>query len=241
MEFKIFKDYNDLSAFAAEIVIDQITTKQNTVLGLATGSSPMGLYEYLITAYKASRVDFSNVTTFNLDEYYGLSSEDPQSYHTFMFRELFNKVNINPLNVNIPQGIGQVEHLCVEYDAKLAAYSIDLQILGIGTNGHIAFNEPGTSFETKTHYVKLRDTTIDDNSRLFDNITDVPTHAISMGLKSIMNSRKIILIASGKNKALAINNLINGPISIDNPSSILQNHDDVTILIDEAAASQLNQ
>lgn len=205
-----------------------------TVLGLATGSTPETLYQEMIK----SDVDFSNMTSVNLDEYIGLGGDDPQSYRYFMNQHLFNAKPFK--ETFVPNG--KAEDLVAEgkrYDEVIATHPIDLQILGIGRNGHIGFNEPGTSFDATTHVVELTESTIEANKRYFDKVEDVPTHAMSMGIGSIMQSKKIVLLAFGEAKADAIKGMIEGPVTEELPASALQNHDNVIVIVDQAAASKL--
>ena len=219
--------------------IDLINSKKDCVLGLATGSTPEGVYAKLIDANKEGKVSFKDVTTFNLDEYVGLEDSHPQSYRYFMNNHLFLHVDINLDKTHVPGNKGDENDLSV-YDENIKKHGgIDLQLLGIGSNGHIAFNEPGTPFNTLTHVVTLKESTIKDNSRFFNSIDEVPTSAITMGLESIMNAKKIILMAFGKNKAQAICEMFTKDANVDLPASILQNHKDVTIYCDEDAASLL--
>ena len=227
-----------LSKLIAEEFIKVINNKPNAVLGLATGTSPLGVYANLVKANKEGRVSFKRCTTFNLDEYVGLEGTHNQSYRYFMNDNLFNHIDINKENTNVLLGVGDYKAFMNKYDDMIKqAGGIDIQILGIGSDGHIAFNEPGTAFDSLTHETELTEQTIKDNSRLFNDISEVPTRAVTMGLKSIMNARKIVLIATGKNKAKAVYGLIKGPISEDMPCSILQRHPDVTIYVDEEAYS----
>jgi glucosamine-6-phosphate deaminase len=237
----IAKDYHELSKKAANLLASQITLKPNSVLGLATGSTPMGAYSELIRIYKEGNISFSEVMTFNLDEYYGLDKENTQSYYYFMMENLFKHVNMNKNNIYIPDGRAKdINNECIEYEYKIMqAGGIDLQLLGIGRNGHIGFNEPDVKFEAQTHLVTLDDDTIEANSRFFTAMEDVPRRAISMGIKTIMHSRKIILLANGEEKAETINNMINGKITPELPASVLQLHPDVVVLLDEKAASRL--
>lgn len=243
MRIIIVKDYEELSKKAAHLLASQITLKPNSVLGLATGSTPVGTYGELVRIYKEGDISFSEIATFNLDEYYGLSKENSQSYYYFMRENLFKHVNINMDNVHIPDGRAEnIEQECIEYEKKIKqAGGIDLQLLGIGRNGHIGFNEPDVKFEAQTHLVTLDEDTIEDNSRFFDSLEEVPRRAISMGIKTIMHSRKIVLLASGEEKAETIHNMINGKITPELPASVLQLHPDVVILLDERAASRLNR
>lgn len=227
-----------LSQLIAEDFIKVINNKPHAVLGLATGTSPLGVYANLVKANKEGRVSFKSCTTFNLDEYVGLEGSHNQSYRYFMNENLFNHIDINKEKTNVLLGVGDYKSFMNKYDDMIKdAGGIDIQILGIGSDGHIAFNEPGTSFDSLTHETELTEQTIKDNSRLFNDISEVPTRAVTMGLKSIMNAKKIVLIATGKNKAKAIYGLIKGSISEDMPCSILQKHPDVTIYVDEDAYS----
>ena len=239
MRVIITVNYEEMSKKAAEIVKKQIKEKPNTVLGLATGSTPLGMYKHLIEMYKRGEIDFSNVITFNLDEYIGLSPDHPQSYHYFMFHNFFNHINIKKENVHIPNGIAEdLEEECRKYEEEIEkAGGIDLQILGIGINGHIGFNEPDESIETKTHVVTLTEKTINANKRFFKSAEEVPRKAITMGLGSIMKAKKIVLLASGKNKAEAIKETIKGQLTTKVPATVLALHPDVTIIIDKEAAS----
>lgn len=239
MRVIITVNYDEMSKKAAEIVKKQIKEKPNTVLGLATGSTPLGMYKHLIEMYKRGEIDFSNVITFNLDEYIGLSPDHPQSYHYFMFHNFFNHINIKKENVHIPNGIAEdLEEECRKYEEEIEkAGGIDLQILGIGINGHIGFNEPDESIETKTHVVTLTEKTINANKRFFKSAEEVPRKAITMGLGSIMKAKKIVLLASGKNKAEAIKETIKGQLTTKVPATVLALHPDVTIIIDKEAAS----
>ncbi len=236
---KVVVGSNDkISKLIAEDFINVVNKKENAVLGLATGTSPLQVYANLVKANKEGRVSFKKCTTFNLDEYVGLEGTHNQSYRYFMNENLFNHIDIDKKNTNVLLGVGNYKKFMNQYDDMIAkAGGIDIQILGIGSDGHIAFNEPGTSFDSLTHETELTEQTIKDNSRLFNDISEVPTRAVTMGLKSIMNARKIVLIATGKNKAKAVYGLIKGPISEDMPCSILQKHKDVTVYVDEDAYS----
>lgn len=227
-----------LSKLIAEDFIEVVLKKPNAVLGLATGTSPLGVYANLAQACKEGKVSFKNCTSFNLDEYVGLEGTHNQSYRYFMNENLFKHIDIDIANTNVLKGVGDYKEFMSEYDGMIEkAGGIDIQILGIGSDGHIAFNEPGTSFDSLTHETELTEQTIKDNSRLFNDISEVPTRAVTMGLKSIMNAKKIVLIATGKNKAKAVYGLIKGPIVESMPCSILQKHNDVTIYVDEDAYS----
>ena len=228
----------EISALIAEEFIKQVNAKPNSVLGLATGTSPLQVYADLVKANKEGRVSFKDVATFNLDEYIGLEGTHNQSYRYFMNDNLFNHIDIDKAKTHVLKGVGDYEAYMKQYDDEIASFGgIDLQILGIGSDGHIAFNEPGTPFDSLTHIAELTESTIKDNSRLFNDISEVPTKAVTMGLKSIMNARKIVLIATGKNKAKAIYDLLKGPKTEEVPCSILQDHPDCTIYCDEAAYS----
>ena len=228
----------EISRLIAEEFIKQVNKKPNSVLGLATGTSPLKVYANLVKANKEGRVSFKDVATFNLDEYIGLEGTHNQSYRYFMNENLFNHIDIDKAKTHVLKGVGDYLAYANQYDDEIKSFGgIDLQILGIGSDGHIAFNEPGTSFDSLTHVAELAESTIVDNSRLFNDIKEVPTKAVTMGLKSIMNARKIVLIATGKNKAKAIKALLTGPKTIDNPASVLQDHKDCTIYVDEEAYS----
>ena len=242
MRIIVVDNYEEMSKKAAKMIASQVILKPNSILGLATGDTPLGMYKELIKLYNENEVDFNDVRTFNLDEYYGLNRENPQSYYNYMMSNLFNHININIKNINVPSGMAKdVDEACREYEEKIReAGGIDMQVLGIGGNGHIGFNEPDVNFEAETHLVNLDEQTIEANSRFFDSIEDVPVKAISMGIKTIMNSKKIILLANGISKAEAIEKALQGKINPSVPASILQLHNDVTIIIDKEAASGLD-
>ena len=232
----VIGDNAKISRLIAEEFIKQVNEKPNSVLGLATGTSPLEVYANLVKAYQEGRVSFKDVVTFNLDEYIGLDGTHNQSYRYFMNVNLFDKIDINKNNTHVLKGTGDYLDYAKKYDDLIASFGgIDLQILGIGSDGHIAFNEPGTSFDSLTHVAELAESTIVDNSRLFNDISEVPTSAVTMGLKSIMNAKKIVLIATGANKAKAIKNLLRGDKTEEVPCSILQDHPDVTIYVDQDA------
>ncbi|WP_054252446.1 glucosamine-6-phosphate deaminase [Neofamilia massiliensis] len=241
MKIFVVKNYEELSQMAADLVAKEMAAKDPIVLGLATGSTPEGMYEILARMYDQGKLDFSHVTSFNLDDYLGIDENNDQSYRYFMNKHLFSKVNIKKENTFVPPAMTKdPTQAGLDYDQKiLDAGGIDLQILGIGINGHIGFNEPGPAFVGPTHGIKLTEETIKANSRFFESIDDVPREAITMGMKSILNARKIILVANGKNKADAIFKTVKGPITPEVPSSILQLHNDLTIIVDEEAASML--
>ena len=236
----IINSKENCAKIAAREYAALLSSKPDAVLGLATGSTPEELYKELIAMYNAGEISFKQVTSYNLDEYVGLTGEHPQSYRYFMDDKLFNHVDINKDNTHVPCGIDMTNEKAAQYDKEIeAAGGIDLQLLGVGNNGHIAFNEPGTELDSVTHVVKLTQSTLEANKRFFDSIDDVPTHAVCMGIKTIMNARKIILMAYGKNKAEAIKAAVTGPIDPKVPASILQLHPDCTIVADEEALSLL--
>lgn len=225
-------DYYDLSRKAANVISAQVILKPDCVLGLATGSTPVGTYKQLVEWYKKSDIDFSKVTTVNLDEYCGLSPENNQSYRYFMNQNFFNLVNIDKKNTYVPDGLAKdYEEECLRYDKLISSLGgIDLQLLGIGRNGHIGFNEPDISFEKTTHVVDLDESTIKANARFFDTIEEVPKKAITMGIRSIMQAEKILLIANGPDKKEIIEKALHGPVTPDVPASILQFHPDLTVV-----------
>ncbi len=229
------ENYEQLSRQAANLIAAQVILKPDSVLGLATGSTPIGAYAELIKMYENGDVDFKNVTTVNLDEYCGLTPDNDQSYRYFMNKHLFSKVNVNPEKTNVPSGIAaDPEAECVRYDKLIEDLGgIDLQLLGIGHNGHIGFNEPDDKYTKETHIVKLGESTIEANSRFFDSYDDVPKQAITMGIKSIMNAKKVLLIASGKDKQEIVKKAFYGPVTPAVPASILQLHPDLTVIVCE--------
>lgn len=241
MRIIIAENYQEMSNKAAAMVASQIILKPNSILGLATGDTPLGMYKELIKLYNNKQIDFSEAKTFNLDEYYGIGKENNQSYYYYMMKNLFNHININKENINIPNGMASdIEEECLYYEKRIKEVGgIDIQVLGIGVNGHIGFNEPDVNFEAQTHLVNLDEKTIESNSRFFQSIEEVPTKAISMGIKTIMHAKKIILLANGVSKAEAIFQTVNGKISPEIPASILQLHQDVTIIVDKEAGSKL--
>lgn len=240
MKVIITENYAEMSKKAAEVVIELLKEKPTCVLGLATGSTPIGLYENLIKAYENGEVSFSGVTSANLDEYVGLSKDHDQSYAYFMRHNLFDHVDIKSENLNIPDGSKQdLDEECARYSAFLESHPQDLQVLGIGSNGHIGFNEPGTPFDSKTHVVNLTQSTIKDNSRLFSSVEEVPVKAVTMGIAEIMKSKKILIMASGKNKADAVYRTVNGDVTEACPSSVLKNHPDCILIVDKEAARLL--
>lgn len=243
MKLIVVNNYEELSKVAAKEFSKVIKEKENAVLGLATGGSPVGMYKELIKMYEKKELNFSKITTVNLDEYIGLNPEHNQSYRYFMNNNLFNHINIDKSNTFVPNGLAEdLEAQCKEYDQKISELGgIDIQLLGVGNNGHIAFNEPNSELSSGTHIISLTDNTIEANARFFDNIDDVPRKAITMGVGGIMKAKKIILIASGESKAEAIKGIFSGKITTANPATMLQMHRDVTIIVDEAAAKLINK
>ena len=233
------KDYDDMSRKAANIMASVITLDPSCTLGLATGSTPIGLYNKLLAAYENGNLDFSKVHSINLDEYKGLSGDNDQSYRYFMNHNLFDYVNIDKANTNVPNGLEpDSDKACEAYNEIIhAAGGIDIQLLGLGRNGHIGFNEPCDHFPKETHCVDLTASTIDANKRFFEKEEDVPRQAYTMGIQTIMQAKKVLLVASGADKADALAKTIEGPVPPEVPASILQFHPDVTIVADEAALS----
>ena len=240
MQIHVYQNQALAAEAAATLIASQIMSKPNTVLGLPTGSTPVLTYCELIRMNREGVVDFSQVTTFNLDEYVGLEGTHPQSYRYFMNDNLFNHVNINKANTNVPSGIGDVEANAVAYEEAIAAAGgIDLQFMGIGRNGHIGFNEPADSYTDGTSIIELTESTINANKRFFDSADEVPRKAISMGVGTIMRARKCLLIATGVDKAEAVHTLVKGKISPNLPASALRMHANAIIVLDAAAASLL--
>ncbi len=235
------KDYEEMSRKAAGIVSAQIIMKPDCVLGLATGSTPVGLYKQLIEWYRNGDLDFSGVRTVNLDEYKGLSRENDQSYYYFMHQNLFDHVNIPVENTHLPNGMEpDSEKECRRYEELIQSMgSVDLQLLGIGHNGHIGFNEPADAFDKLVHCVNLTQSTIEANKRFFASAEEVPRQAYTMGIQTIMRSKKILIIANGEGKADIVRDAFFGPITPMVPASVLQLHNDVTLVADEAALSKI--
>ena len=236
----VCENYDEVSKEAFK-VMKTVLDKGNPVLGLATGSSPVGLYKEMIRDHKENGTSYKNILTWNLDEYVGIPRTHEQSYWTFMHENLFNFIDIPEENIHVPVGESEDEEAeCVKYEESMKGHTVDIQVLGIGSDGHIAFNEPGTPFDSLTHLMDLTEHTRKDNARFFDNdINQVPKRSITMGLASIMRAKKIIVIATGENKAEAVYGMLKGPKTTDCPASILQDHPDVTVLLDKAAASKL--
>ena len=237
----ITNSYEEMSQKAADIIIELLKKKPNSILGLATGSTPLGLYKILISKYNEGLISFKDVQTFNLDEYCDIPKEHEQSYFTYMNKNLFNHIDINKNNTHLPKGEGDSKLNSENYEKELNKIKIDIQLLGIGSNGHIGFNEPGTDFNLGVHEVVLTENTIKDNARFFENdINKVPKKAITMGIKNILDAETIILIANGKNKANAIKNIMSGVVDKNIPASALNLHKGkVYVIVDKEAASLL--
>ena len=233
------KDYQDMSRKAANIISAQIIMKPDCVLGLATGSTPVGTYRQLIEWYEKGDLDFSRVSTVNLDEYRGLAHTDPQSYYYFMQENLFDHVNIDKTATHVPDGTNpDAADACVKHEQIIKSLGgIDLQLLGLGNNGHIGFNEPGAAFEKETHLVDLAESTIRANARFFTSIDEVPKQAYTMGIRTIMQAKKILVVVSGESKADIVSRAFFGPVTPEVPASILQMHPDFTLVGDEEALS----
>jgi len=241
MEVTICKDYDEVSRLAAQIVAAAVQAVPDAALGFATGSSPVGLYKELIRMHKEEGLDFSQVTTFNLDEYYGLDEDHPQSYRTFMNENLFNHINVPMEQTHVPSGTAEdwVE-ACEAYEDMIEDVGgIDVQVLGIGSDGHVAFNEPGSSLGSRTRRVYLTPQTIEDNARFFERREDVPTSAISMGVATILEAATCVMVVSGANKAPALAAAVEGPVTCMNAASALQWHPDTWVFCDEGAAADL--
>ncbi len=240
MKILIAENMEEFDNLGASIVADVINNKNDATIGFATGSTPIGMYQKLIDMYNDGKLSFKDITTFNLDEYVGLEKTHNQSYYYFMHDKLFDKVDIDENKVNFLSGTETDTFAeCKRYSDLLANNTIDLQILGIGANGHIGFNEPNTDFNSVTREVMLTEKTISDNARFFESIDDVPKSALTMGINEIMASKKIVLLANGKNKADAVYNMINGEVSAECPASVLQLHNDVVVILDKESASRI--
>jgi glucosamine-6-phosphate deaminase len=234
------KDYRDMSRKAANIISAQVILKPTCVLGLATGATPLGVYSQLIEWYRKGDVDFSETVTINLDEYVGLAPDDPRSYRYFMNENFFRHINVRQENTNVPDGMAPEADECARYEKVIRdSGGIDMQMLGIGHNGHIGFNEPGGAFEKDTHCVSLQESTIDANRRFFEKCGDVPRKAYTMGIRSIMQARRIVVIASGADKAAIVKEAFHGPITPQVPASVLQLHNNVTLVGDMDALSMI--
>jgi len=233
---KIIKvnDYEELSVKAAQIVAEKLKQLKQPILGLATGSTPIKTYENLVEKYRQGEISFANAITFNLDEYVGLSIEDPTSYHYFMDYHLFKHIDIKPENIHLPDGMAEdLEEECKNYEKMIENVGkIDLQILGLGLNGHIGFNEPGTSFSSRTHVVDLTPSTIEANARFFSSIDEVPKKALTMGIATIMDAKEILFLVNGEKKADILRKVVHGEVTEDVPASVLQRHPNVTLITD---------
>lgn len=237
MKVIVAKDYDELSKEAFKVMKDVLDAKEDAVLGLATGSSPEGLYAEMVEDHKNNGTSYKDVQTYNLDEYVGIDRNDPQSYYTFMNEHLFKDIDIDPENTHVP--FGDTAEDAKAYDDQVKG--VDIQLLGIGRNGHIGFNEPGTPFDSRTHIVDLTQSTLEANKRFFDNdINKVPKQAISQGIGTILDAEKILLLASGEDKADAIKALVEGEPTVECPATALADHDDVIVIVDKAAASKLS-
>ncbi|MDY4783890.1 glucosamine-6-phosphate deaminase [Pygmaiobacter massiliensis] len=234
-------DYSEMSRKAANIISAQVIMKPNCVLGLATGGTPLGTYAQLIEWYRKGDLDFAEVTTVNLDEYRGISKENPQSYWYFMHQNFFDHINIQPARVHLPDGANlDAQAVCEGYDSVIHELGgIDLQLLGLGRDGHIGFNEPNVAFELGTHCVELTESTIEANKRFFESKEDVPREAYTMGIKSIMQARKILMVVNGADKADVVKKAFFGPVTPEVPASILQMHPDFILVLDQEAAAQI--
>jgi glucosamine-6-phosphate deaminase len=243
MEVIIVHDYGEMSHVAAQIMRRQVIRKPDSVLGLATGTTPIGTYKELIRLYEQEGLDFSKVTTFNLDEYIGLPPAHPQSYHYFMHDQLFKHINVDRTRIFLPNGMAEdIDSHCLWYEEQIKrAGGIDMQLLGIGRDGHVAFNEPGSSLGSRTRLKSLTEETIADNSRFFDKREDVPGFAITMGVGTILQARDILILASGESKAAVCGKFIEGPVTAQVTASALQLHPHVIAVLDEAAAAQLKR
>lgn len=238
---KIVKCVNAEEAADKAFEVMKEFLKPGKVLGLATGSTPLGLYKRMVQDYKENGTSYKEIKSFNLDEYVGLPITHPESYYAFMHRNLFDQIDILEENTHVPSGLGEdLEGQAKHYDEMIDKDPVDIQLLGIGSDGHIAFNEPGTPFDSGTHITDLAESTIKDNARFFDNdMSKVPTKSVTQGIGTIMKAKNIILIATGANKAQAVKDMIEGPIDVACPASILQKHPNVTVFVDEPAASLL--
>lgn len=240
MKVIVVENYQQIGQLGAQIIAGVIKNNPNAVLGLATGTSPIGIYQNLVEMCQKGEISFANVKTVNLDEYVGLDGTHPQSYRYFMNDNLFNHVDIDKANTFVPNGVAEnLQEECTRYTTLVNNLVQDIQLLGIGSNGHIAFNEPGTPFDSTTHVVNLTENTIKDNSRLFEDISQVPTKALTMGIANIMNAKRILIVANGKNKAQAVYDMVKGQVNTTCPASVLQKHPDVTVIVDKDAASLL--
>jgi len=243
MEVIIKHSYEEISKVAAAMIAEVVRRKPRAVLGFATGTSPLGTYKELIRLHREEGLDFSQVVTFNLDEYIGLSKDNDQSYHYFMWENLFKHINILKANVHIPQGAAEnLYRHCIEYEEEIFDHGgLDIQLLGIGSNGHIAFNEPGSSLGSRTRIKTLDEKTRRDNARFFNSIDEVPRYCITMGIGTILEAEKLILLANGENKADAVMKTVEGPITASIPASAIQLHPNVTVIVDKTASGKLSR
>lgn len=240
MNIHILRSKHEIDRVVSNELIQLVKTNPACVLGLATGSTPLGIYGLLVKDHQNNHTSYQSVTTVNLDEYIGLEITHPETYHQFMHRNLFNHIDIKSSNTHIPNGLSQdMIQACLDYDQLLSKHVPDIQLLGIGANGHIGFNEPNTPFDSTTHIINLTQKTREDNARFFNNIDEVPTQAITMGIQNIMDAKKIILIATGASKAEAVYDMISGDVTPSLPASILQKHPNVDIYLDKDAAKLL--
>lgn len=230
-------DYEHMSSLAARYLIEKISTNPELILGLATGGTPEGTYKRLIEDHRMNGTSYKDITTYNLDEYVGFSPDNPNSYHAFMYKNLFSELDIQENNVHLPNGVAiDLVEECKAYEERIEENGgIDIQLLGMGSNGHIGFNEPGTSFEANTHLVELTQSTREANARFFTDIEDVPREAITMGIATIMRSKEILLLVSGETKRNALKELLNGDVRESFPASVLNRHPNVTIIADQKA------
>lgn len=240
MKILIAHSKEEFGALAFAEIKEVLDKNPACTLGLATGSTPIPLYDEMARDHRKNGTSYKNVKTFNLDEYVGLPKEHPESYISFMTKNLFSRVDIDMKNVNIPDGLAEnIPEECIRYSSLLANASVDVQVLGIGGNGHIAFNEPGTPFDSKTHRVYLTQKTIADNARFFSSVDEVPKSALTMGIGEIMKAKKLLMLATGANKADAVSRMINGPVDVSCPASILQKHPNVVVILDQSAAEKI--
>lgn len=241
--FYVFPSPDAIADYLSQELLEQIRQKPDSILGLATGSTMEPVYAALLQQLGQQRTDLSRLTTFNLDEYIGLAPDHPQSYNFYMHHHLFDGLGLNDSQIHLPNGLCADQHSeCQAYSTAIAAAGgLDFQLLGVGTNGHIGFNEPGTPFDSRTHVVELSETTRIDNGRFFDDMAEVPTHAITMGIRDILDAREIVLVATGGHKAETMNLLYRTPAAPDMPATALKLHPNVRIYLDPAAASRLPQ
>lgn len=239
---KVYSTSSDASEAVANEITQEITTRDHCVLGLATGGTPVDCYQRLVERHRNSGLSFADVTTFNLDEYIGLAADHPQSYRAFMQAQLFDHVDVRRERTWIPSGVAEDVSLeCTTYESRIReAGGIDLQLLGLGHNGHIAFNEPGSPLESRTRQVELTPETIQKNARFFADDESVPRHAITMGIATILEARRIVMLVTGSSKAAAVSAMVEGPVGVECPASLLRNHPQVQLIVDEAAAAKLD-